>query len=566
MSTTTQSFLKEILFFQGIDHFFQQFIPFYLEYPSIIINLFFLIFLITFQITLFFIQKRKLIKLEKQINENQNIKLTFHYDVKFKTCQQSINQILKKLENDKLTTIENEEQQEQQENKENEINIIAIGAHQCKTSIKGENDSLQPTVIGLRKDRGFIGESSIRNSLQKNSNIFSPFQEPTLYGKDALNNRAVHKLNYPIKKQFEKILLDTKSLQQKKEKYFLSFNEFEQIKDLEEFLNEFLFKKIKNQENLLFISLPFYLYYNKDHIWKEKLIEKIFEEFNFNKFYCSLEQVLPIYSVGKYDGLTVDIGNLFTSILPVVNGVAIKNSLDYLTIGGLELENIFEKMLLHHQCIEGTSLTFNSSNEREILREIKEKLTFVKNNDKEERSNCYLLPDSTELRITDKEILSDCNEYLFNFSYDNTYYKPTLNDNLNLQNCIVKCIKDKCKNQELRELCYNNIVLNGGCTMIDGFTDRLCFELSNELNKEKQLIRKGEIYKDLDSIGYLRYYKQDKDLLRRKVNITSREDRVSGILLGAKILSSLSSFNDLVVTREMYDEYGPSIVNKHFVM
>ena len=85
---------------------------------------------------------------------------------------------------------------------------------------------------------------------------------------------------------------------------------------------------------------------------------------------------------------------------------------------------------------------------------------------------------------------------------------------------------------DLQEDFYGNIVLSGATTLFDGFTDRLTKEI--------------------------RSLSPDDN----RVTVCAPPERKYSVWIGGSILSSLSCFQELWVTRDEYDEYGPSIVCK----
>lgn len=81
----------------------------------------------------------------------------------------------------------------------------------------------------------------------------------------------------------------------------------------------------------------------------------------------------------------------------------------------------------------------------------------------------------------------------------------------------------------------NNIVLSGGTTMMPGFSSRINFQLKEVLNKE--------------NISYNSY----KIIAEGNRNISS--------WIGASMISSMSSFNNVFITREEYNENGENKLN-----
>ena len=81
----------------------------------------------------------------------------------------------------------------------------------------------------------------------------------------------------------------------------------------------------------------------------------------------------------------------------------------------------------------------------------------------------------------------------------------------------------------------NNIVLSGGTTMMPGFSNRINIQLKDVLNKE--------------NISYSSY------------KVIAEGNRNISAWIGASMISSMSSFNNVFITREEYNENGENKLN-----
>jgi len=93
-------------------------------------------------------------------------------------------------------------------------------------------------------------------------------------------------------------------------------------------------------------------------------------------------------------------------------------------------------------------------------------------------------------------------------------------------NSIMKCDID------IRKDLYANIVLSGGTTMYPGIADRM--------QKEITTLSPATM----------------------KVKVIAPPERKYSVWIGGSILSSLSTFASMWITKEEYDESGPSIVHR----
>lgn len=95
-----------------------------------------------------------------------------------------------------------------------------------------------------------------------------------------------------------------------------------------------------------------------------------------------------------------------------------------------------------------------------------------------------------------------------------------------IHNSIMACDID------IRRDMYNNIVLSGGSTMFPGIKDRLA--------KEVTAVSPSSM----------------------KVKISAAPERKYSVWIGGSILGSLSTFQQMWITKQEYDECGPGIVHR----
>lgn len=89
----------------------------------------------------------------------------------------------------------------------------------------------------------------------------------------------------------------------------------------------------------------------------------------------------------------------------------------------------------------------------------------------------------------------------------------------------------KCEIDVRKEL-YANIVMSGGTTMYEGIDTRLAQEVSNLAPSAM------------------------------KVRVVAPPERKFSVWIGGSLLSSLSTFQTMWITRAEYEEAGPSIVHR----
>nr|CAG4718920.1 unnamed protein product [Naegleria fowleri] len=380
------------------------------------------------------------------------------------------------------------------------------------------------------------------------------------YGNECVDHRAEFILHYPLKKYFDQYVtverLEYPYVDQGSRPYSCHADSL--MPYCTELLEKTIVKKslmtIDQSSSLtcqktLFCALPFYLF--GDTHFKERLLTTAFDEWTYDRVYMCLENVLPIFSVGQCSGLSVDCGELFSVSLPVYEGIAVRQALEAMPIAGHTIDSILRNMLVRNQCTNDSSLKFMSSTENEILKDIKEKMCYVKNPKSRatlsSQTLTYELPDKNILRIPDEaaNILSDCTEFLFNANSDETYLDKWSQNN-SIQECVVKSLEKLSRvEKEAKDTMIKNIVLTGGSCMLNGFVDRFAFELENAMNHSDTL-RKT-------------YTNNKGETSDQQVNIMKRS-RNDSVIMGADIFMSLSTFDDLCVNRDEYEENGERFI------
>ena len=97
----------------------------------------------------------------------------------------------------------------------------------------------------------------------------------------------------------------------------------------------------------------------------------MFETFSVPSMYVESQAFLSLYATGRTTGIVLNSGDGVTEAVPVVDGLAIDHAICNMPIGGRDLTEWMMKILYERGYV------FTTSAEREIVREMKEKLCCV---------------------------------------------------------------------------------------------------------------------------------------------------------------------------------------------
>ena len=252
---------------------------------------------------------------------------------------------------------------------------------------------------------------------------------------------------------------------------------------------------------------------------RERMSQVMFETFNIPAMYIAIQAVLALHASGSVTGIVFNSGDGSSHTVPIYEGCVIPQAVHCLNLGGRDLTKYLMKILN-----ESGGRSFTTTAEQDIVRDIKERLCYVALDSTQEiaQSASYVLPDGQVIAIANERFW--CPEYLFSFQGD--IHSNGIHETI--YNAIMKCDVD------IRKDLYANIVLSGGSTMFPGIAERM--------KKEMTALAPPTM----------------------EITIIAPPERKNSVWKGGSILASQSTFQQMCISKQEYDENGSSIVHRRF--
>ncbi|EEB11876.1 conserved hypothetical protein [Pediculus humanus corporis] len=269
---------------------------------------------------------------------------------------------------------------------------------------------------------------------------------------------------------------------------------------------------------------------------REKMIQVMFEKYQFSGAYIAIQAVLTLYAQGLLSGVVVDSGDGVTHICPVYEEFALPHLTRRLDIAGRDITRYLIKLLL----LRGYA--FNHSADFETVRIMKEKLCYIGYNiDVEQKLALettvlvepYTLPDGRVIKVGGER-----------FEAPEALFQPHL---INVEgHGIAELVFNtiQAASIDMRSELYKHIVLSGGSTMYPGLPSRLEREI-------KQLYLERVLKNDVDKLSKFR------------IRIEDPPRRKDMVFIGGAVLAEVMKDRDTFwMSRQEYEEKGGGVLKK----
>lgn len=269
---------------------------------------------------------------------------------------------------------------------------------------------------------------------------------------------------------------------------------------------------------------------------REKLVEEMFENYNFGACNISIQAMLTLTAQGLLTGVVVDTGDGVTHIVPVYEGFVPPHLIRRLDVAGRHITQYLIKLLMMR------GYAFERTADFETVRQIKEKHCYAAFDINQERklaleTTClmetFTLPDGRVIKLGRER-----------FEAPEALFSPSLIDSekAGMADMLFEMIQSA--DIDTRSAYYKHIVLSGGSSMYPGLPSRLEKDLRERYCRE---VLGGN----------------QERMKKFKINIEDPPRRKHMVFLGGSVLADIMKDREKFwMTKAEYEEQGLRIIDK----
>lgn len=290
--------------------------------------------------------------------------------------------------------------------------------------------------------------------------------------------------------------------------------------DIDRLLHHIFEKELQiNQEKKsVLITTPL----NGPQSQRNTIAEILFEKYKIGSLHMSTPTKLGLYTTSKFTGTVIDCGESFTQISSIFDMLTIPQASIVSDIAGSTVTVYLQR------AIKDLSYLLNGASGREIVRDFKEKHCFVlqKGEIKDPPPLDYTINPTTTVRVGNDRFTVP--ELLFTpdkFGLKGKGIPAMIYDS------IMRC------DISIRAELFNNIVLTGGTTLLEGLQARIQKEMEDILESNE---------------------------IRTPVNVVALPNRGNASWIGGSIVGRLEAYPSLLAYKDEYQELGASLISSRF--